>query len=331
MAPPNNRYLHSAVYDPATNRMIVFGGSENCTAGVNDAWVLSNANGLGGAPAWTLLSPSGSAPVPRYWHSAVYNTATNRMTVFAGVNGPYYNDVWVMANANGVGTPVWIQLSPTGGPPPARAQHTAVYDPATNRMVLFGGFTTISGVANDAWVLSNADGTGGTPAWTQLSPTGTLPSARRIHSAIYNAANNRMVVFAGIGSSYFNDTWVLASASGIIDIPVTIDIRPGTALNNISLANDITVPVAILSTATFNAPTDVDKTSLTFGHAGTEASLSSCDVRGRDVNGDGRADLVCRFTIKATAFVLGDTLGYLKGASLVGNTLHGSDTVHITK
>ncbi len=28
---------------------------------------------------------------------------------------------------------------------------------------------------NDTWVLSNADGSS-TPAWTQLSPTGTLPT-----------------------------------------------------------------------------------------------------------------------------------------------------------
>jgi len=32
----------------------------------------------------------------------------------------------------------WIKLTPTGGPPPARFGHTSVYDPASNRLILFG-------------------------------------------------------------------------------------------------------------------------------------------------------------------------------------------------
>jgi hypothetical protein len=33
--------------------MIVFGGANCFTAAYNDIWILSNANGLGGVPAWT--------------------------------------------------------------------------------------------------------------------------------------------------------------------------------------------------------------------------------------------------------------------------------------
>jgi hypothetical protein len=200
---------------------------------------------------------------------------------------------------------------------------------------VFGGYDAgyyLEGVgpSNQTWILSDADNSGDQPVWSQLSPTGTPPDARKDHTAVYNPTNNRMVVYGGCETSGCpgSDTWVLGSASGAVDVPVGIDIRPGTKLNNISLSRDRNIPVAILSTATFDAPGMVDTTSLTFGHAGTEKSLTTCDAP-TDVNGDGRLDLVCHFTIKLSGFVMGDTQGFLKGGTLVGNTIHGSDLVKI--
>jgi hypothetical protein len=227
--PPQLRQDPKAVYDSATNRMIVFGGRTNaCGSASNEVWVLQNANGLGGAPVWTQLAPVGGPPAPRGGHSAVYDSANNRMIMFAGC-GPGAcpsGDVWVLENANGVGTPAWMQLSPTGGPPSVRYFHSAVYDAVNNRMVVFGGV----GGLNDVWVLANANGLGGMPNWTQQSPTGVLPSKRDAHTAIYNPATNRMVTFAGrsctggcSGSEFFalNDVWVLTNANGIVQPTVT--------------------------------------------------------------------------------------------------------------
>ena len=95
-------------------------------------------------------------------------------------------------------SPAWIQLSPTPDPtygaPGVRLAHTAVYNPTTNRMIVFGGQAGPSGgLLNDVWVLSNADGTGGTPAWIKLNASGG-PGARMLHQAVYDAANNRMIV-----------------------------------------------------------------------------------------------------------------------------------------
>lgn len=218
--PPNLRQSPQAVYDSATNRMMVFGGMTNaCGSLSNDVWVLQNANGLGGTPIWTQLLPVGG-PVPRASHSAVYDSANNRMVVFGGGTATgSVNDVWVLQNANGIGTPLWTQLNPTGVPPSARSSHAAMYDLANNRMVVFGGVggVDVSGRLNDVWVLVNANGVG-TPAWTQLSPTGVPPSVRDSHTAVYNPAMNRMVVFAGrtcTGTctgpefSALSDIWVL--------------------------------------------------------------------------------------------------------------------------
>ena len=90
----------------------------------------------------------------------------------------------------------WTQLAPSGTAPSARSRHTAVYDAVGNRMIAFGG-TDSSSFFNDVWVLSNANGSGGTPAWTQLAPSGTAPPAREAPAAVYDAAGNRMIVFGG--------------------------------------------------------------------------------------------------------------------------------------
>jgi hypothetical protein len=110
---------------------------------------------------------------------------------------------------------------------------------------------------------------------------------------------------------------------------VAIDIRPGSDRNRISLRNPDGVAVAILSEPGFDATTQVDKASLTFGRTGDEPSLVRCDRRGRDENGDGRADQVCHFAIQRTGFRLGDTVGILKGRTVGGASFEGRDAVLI--
>jgi hypothetical protein len=245
------RNSHTAIYDTANNRMTIFGGYSDITAAVvfNDVWVLNYADGLEGTPVWTQLSPTGVPPSPRYSPTAVYDTTNNRMTIFGGNNGPDLNDVWVLSNANGLDStsPAWIQLSPNpdptqttngyGGLPPVRTYHTAVYDATNNRMTIFGGSDNANNVPtyathyNDVWVLSYANGLGGTSAWTQLSPTpdptqttngyGGFPPIRGSHTVVYDPTNNTMTIFGGTNSPYlyddynFNDVWMLSNANGL--------------------------------------------------------------------------------------------------------------------
>jgi len=227
---PSVRWQHSAVYDFANNRMVVFGGKTTIEESFNDVWVLKNTNGLGGTPSWVELTPDGMLPSERHSHSAVYDAANNRMTIFGGHPGlsPFVNDVWVLKNANGLGgTPSWVRLTPMGKSPELREWHSAVYDAANNRMIVFGGMGAHS--FNDVWVLKNANGLGGTPAWVELTPTGTAPVAREGHSAVYDAANNRMVVFGGFTAyykSFFDEVWILTSANGLAGTPGWVRLMP---------------------------------------------------------------------------------------------------------
>lgn len=226
---PPVRGGHSSVYDLANNRLIVFGGCNGaCLPVLNDVWVLSNANGLGGIPTWTQLTTAGTPPNARTKHTAVYDPNTNRMIVFAGQNGSAnacgtYSDAWVLSNANGLGgTPTWTQLTPTGGPPAGQYAPTAIYDPATNQMTVWGGNGIVGGnctFSNAVWVLSNANGNGGSPAWTNLVAEGAAgsPAARAFHSAVYDNVTNEMFIFGGVSGNGIprnNDTWALSNANG---------------------------------------------------------------------------------------------------------------------
>lgn len=219
-AAPAPRDNQAAVYDDSNNRMIIFGGITCCTTVFTDAWILTNANGLGGTPAWTQLSPTGSPAPGGYGPSATYDSANNRITVFGGStqSSGSVNGVWVLSNANGLGgAPVWTNTIADGtfGSPAKRAFQTATYDPASNRMTMFGGGGNnppSNNSFNDAWVLSNANGLGGSSAWS------VKPEGRGNHGAAYDPATNRMIIFGGSDTAtdgWFNFAWVLTDANGL--------------------------------------------------------------------------------------------------------------------
>lgn len=112
-------------------------------------------------------------------------------------------------------------------------------------------------------------------------------------------------------------------------IPVAIDIKPGSFPNSINPKSKGKIPVAILSATTFDAPLEVDASSLTFGRTGYEPSLAFCNSGGGDMNGDGILDLVCHFHTQAAAFHSGDTQGILKGETIDGTPITGKDSVRI--
>lgn len=136
------------------------------------------------ADFWLQLSPTGGPPSARERMCAVYDSSSNRMVVFGGRDSGFnaLDQLWVLEHADGLGgAPNWIQLSPTGTPG-GRILHTCVYDATNNLLTLFGGRNASNSTVGDVWVLSNANGVSGTPTWTQLSPTGTPPSARYRHT-----------------------------------------------------------------------------------------------------------------------------------------------------
>jgi len=221
---PGPRGFHEAIYDAVNNRMIVFGG-ENATQSFTDVWALTNANGTGGSAAWVQLTPSGGPPESLNGGVVVYDQTNNIATAFGGY--PCVNSVWTLSNANGLGaTPVWTNIIANGavGSPGCRASFSGVYDATNNRMIIYGGNSDL-GIDNpdfdfvaysDVWVLANANGLGGAPAWTQLHPKGFQPVGRLGHTAYYDAVNNKMGIFGGFSvEGSFYSVWVLTHANGL--------------------------------------------------------------------------------------------------------------------
>lgn len=88
------------------------------------------------------------------------------------------------------------------------------------------------------------------------------------------------------------------------------------------------IAVAILSMDGFDAMT-VDPNSLTFGATGAEKSLFRCHKNGKDVNRDGRTDMVCYFKPDVANFQTGDLNGVLRGKTKSGQQIEGSGALKI--
>jgi hypothetical protein len=235
---PHGRFGHVATYDPNSNRMTIFGGAIGLPAPCsNDAWLLDGANGHSGAASWVELTPTGSAPPARLYHTGVYDPVTNALIIFGGNNCStgYFNDVWVLTSANGEGgTPAWHQLIASGTPPVARESASATYDSVNNIMTIYGGDAGGTGLG-DVWVLSHANGSGGTAVWSKLSPTGTAPGLRTGQTGTYDSVSNRMTIFGGVNAGVtLSDTWILTSANGMGPAPSWIPIKTASTAPSVS-------------------------------------------------------------------------------------------------
>ena len=88
--------------------------------------------------------------------------------------------------------------------PPAReAGESMAYDPDIHKVILFGGWGAGGARFNDTWAYDPA-----TSIWTNLNPSGILPSARGGQSMVYDPLVHKVIMFGGSAASgRLNDTW----------------------------------------------------------------------------------------------------------------------------
>lgn len=121
---------------------------------------------------------------------------------------------------------------------------------------------------------------------------------------------------------------------------MTIDVRPGSSENPVNAGARGTLPVAVLTTADFDATTLALHTVTLGDGAGAEAPVATrpngTTMAARaDVDGDGDADLLLHFDIPAIA-ANGDlaattSLLVLQGTSSGGQAVRGTDAVRILR
>ena len=169
-----------------------------------------------------------------------------------------------------------------------------------------------------------------------LVPLGVAITPDGAFAYVANAGSNSVSVIATATNSVVASVPVGSAPRGVaitprVGIQVAIDIKPGNDLNPIILVSNGRIPLAILSSAEFYAPADVNPASLRFGRTGEETSLVSCNPGSHDVNADGRLDLVCHFRTQEAGFQADDTEGVLRGRTLSGTPIEGRDAVHIIR
>lgn len=111
--------------------------------------------------------------------------------------------------------------------------------------------------------------------------------------------------------------------------PVTIDIKPGSEPNCFNVNGHGVIPVAVLSSESFDAAR-IDVTTLSFGGLdvrirGNRGPLCSLE----DINLDGLNDLVCQFQDNPEYWDVGEDEATLTGALLDGTEIEGTDSICI--
>ncbi|MFQ5799871.1 MAG: FlgD immunoglobulin-like domain containing protein, partial [Bacteroidota bacterium] len=149
-------------------------------------------------------------------------------------------------------------------------------------------------------------------------------------SDLYVVGESRSFANAGnaIGQ---NDVMLLRYT---LQITVSIDIKPGSDPNSINCNNEKEViPVAILTTADFDATT-VDHATVTFeGASETHVNKKSGKPRRHeeDVDGDGDTDLVFHFRLGGTDLTCESTEGTLTGETFDGQAIEGTDAIRMVE
>ena len=129
---------------------------------------------------------------------AAWDSKRNQVVLFGGYSDEYKNDTWIYDPA----VDIYIK-SKSEINPPARKDHSIVYDSVYDKFVLFGGFS-MSEPKNkqDTWIYDPE-----TDSWQEVYPL-NHPSPRSKHAMTYDVQNEVVVLFGGkITSNLFQDTW----------------------------------------------------------------------------------------------------------------------------
>lgn len=188
---PAPRANTAAIYDSLNHRLVIFGG-KTAAGNVNEVWAFDLRTNV-----WSNLTPvTGSMPAPRFTANGVYHIASQQMIVWAGQGATFFNDVW----AFDLIAKSWSPFNPPNPQPNIRYGTAAVFDPKTEELVTFAGFTD-AGRFDDTWRFSVNTGT-----WKEISPA-THPEKRCLHTASYDALKHRMIIYGGQTNGPRGDIW----------------------------------------------------------------------------------------------------------------------------
>jgi hypothetical protein len=160
--------------------------------------------------------------------------------------------------------------------------------------------------------------------WTRMSVSGIAPAGTR-SATVYLLHIQTADPCCNGGAIYWDDVSLKA-----LFVPIAIDIKPGSDTNSINVGSAGVIPVAILSTADFDALT-VDPTSVSLAGASVKLVGKSDKYlcHQEDVNIDGLIDLVCQVYTAQFMVDEGETTAILEAKTLDGTSLRGEDFIRV--
>ena len=221
--PPPARALGSAVLQHTVGTtaalgryMWLFGGLTSTLGALNDLWRLDLQTKV-----WVSQAPFGTAPQARSGASMVINSRSAYLFGGASTGNSVLSDLFMLHLGGGATTtPTWetITSNVTGTPPSARTEHSAStcdllnIGGAPKGMLLFGGVDGTGTALADLHSLQLD-----TLTWRQVSPTGTLPQARKGHKSVL-LLNSLLAIYGGSNPQvpvHYSDVHILDIARNV--------------------------------------------------------------------------------------------------------------------
>lgn len=223
------RHAHCAVYDDAGDQMIMQGG-ECFGAMLGTTWKLS----LGVPHVWSHVDAGTIPPtVYRLGQVGSWDAVTHQLLIFGGTtsDGVKHDDTWAL---NLVGVPGWQCLSVNGVlRPRARTSGGGAWLQGKRELFVYGGLGGGGGGVDTALVDTWRGSIGDSVTWVPYALPYSPPPGLAGQSVIYDAGNDRLVMYGGfrlvsLGNGdvvgRFSDTvWVcpMAGTAGWTQLPTS--------------------------------------------------------------------------------------------------------------
>src|SRR5436189_151244 len=205
---PPAGWLDRAAYDRWAEQMILFGGYDGVAGALsNQTWAFNFQ-----ANAWTNLQPA-RHPSARSRQGMAFDAQSDRTILFGGLTaeGDYSSETW----AYRIDGNSWANMT-SEVRPPGRRSPGMVYDAAADRILLFGGYDSSSGIVyNDTWAYDFESN-----SWTKRNPPAP-PSPRFGMGFAYDAILDRSILFGGAEGGdnvtwaydFTNNSWAVLSTA----------------------------------------------------------------------------------------------------------------------
>ena len=304
-------------------------GGTYATGRVGQAFSFDGVDGYVNLAATQIIGDDTSFTIDAWIKVNSFATYNKQLPIY----GEYYsgtndtkNYLAVGNTQSGLGQRVFFdQFVPTGGYlksniqlTPNRWYHVAYTQDEITRCLYIDGTLDISDPFIETY-------TGPMPDGTRIGRRGGIADNMRFDGLI-----DELEIFdRALSAEEIQAIYSAGSAGKCQVIEVDIDIKPGSDPNSINLGSRGNVPVAIFSTADFDATT-VDPLTVTL--AGAEVKLKGKGTpmsSAKDVDGDGLLDLIVHVDTTALALTGTETVAILRGVTFDGIKIRGEDTVRI--